>query len=1117
MVALALAVAGPSLGLEGAALVAAGLLAAYIDSTVTYPGLFGKKAGSKPDSLEGFQISTTDPGAPRWDVYGSRAWVPCHFLWTLGVKEETSGGGTGKGGRPFVSHVRADVGIGLCDGPVADTMDLYADERPFWSKQFNRVSMEDPTWQISAGVGLSSGRLVIRTVDYTAADFSGLFRGDVSNGDICRLERVYPASLNGYYRAVAVKPHGGSDNSPSRIDLLPLQGQTPAAGVAGSAFDPPILRRIDHGNATADWTITVQAGNQIQMLSIDSNGQHHFSDPPWALTLQDYTLARRWQSGAVYRFMGMSPSTWDGLWQCIEFTLVLSGHLVLVRFTPLEGQGGSAPSPGTSTDPVVIERVETGGFVFYDAQQDWAEYRGTDDQPSDPTLAIYEDSPPAHRGIAHLSLSNWSLAPHGNIIPRVTGMVRARPGETAAAAIHRMCTKAMPSDAVDSTHIPRRVCLGYSVPGGTTTGQKLQPMLTAYGLNVQDRGGVITFLDRRDLPVVPVPTRHLNARPPTEVSKSRGFVASRIDPIDVPERVLVQYLDPAEGANEAEGDGRRSPGDPERGSSDTLIINLKPLVMWGYEAKALARQIRRELTLETYRGQVRLPPGYMDVLPGHCLTFASNDEEFDAAPAGPTIAYDTHLRDLLPGSVAVRVRFSGGQVATLLDNGAGALEGFPAGITTFTNTVDYGAGRIELLCSEALDTNFAPQITYRYDRQWLMRATKATLGGYDFGVSCDLLTTTTDEPLPPVPRRISSGLGAAIVSAVPPYRSHVLDIPSLQPGMSNAIWVGFAAAPEPSAPWRGATVYQSPNGEDRWTAVGQIQTPTIIGTAQGSALPTRVLGARPGVIDWSTELSIDLPNGETLDSVTTEMLGYGLNWALVGDEIIAFHEAEAQTGTQWILRGLWRARRHTHGAMDTHVDGERFVLLTNLGGMHGLLHEIPGGYAAAHRTYYWRVVPGGASVTAVETIATTVDGKSARPPAPHISQADVSQVVGSHTEVRWWRRSREMPPLFGPATLPNGWVEKYEVIAFDAIAALSLVPTLGIEGAIQASKKRRWLVGDELMGTPNVERRIEYDEADMTGEDGFVLGLSVIGFVVYQIGPTGRSEPSDLALFVPSS
>jgi hypothetical protein len=657
----------------------------------------------------------------------------------------------------------------------------------------------------------------------------------------------------------------------------------------------------------------------------------------------------------------------------------------------------------------------------------------------------------------------------------------------------------------DVTGLRRRQLLGYSIPGGLASGQALQPLLAFFGVAMQDRGGVETFLDEQDLPVIAVATRHLNARPASERTQLRGFSATRVDEALIPERVLISYIDPAEGADESEGYGQRAPGSPDRGSRDTLKLDFKPLVAWPHDVKRRARELDRRVRMETHRGQLRLPPGYMDVLPGHIVTFAANNHEDETLPAGPTVAFDTHLRDLIPDTVALQVRFSGGEVATLLDNGSGALEGFPAGITASVNTVDYAAGRIELLCSEALDDEFEPVLTYRYEREWVMRANKATLSGYDFGVTCDVVSTTTDGPLPPLPRRLP-GIGAPIASELPEYLVEILDVPPIYSGQSRAVWLGFAIAPDVGSQWRGATVYQSPNGVDRWTAIGQAQQPSTIGSMPTNTLPDRS-AAHPGVIDWETEVTVDIPGGELLEDATLDQIGAGRNWALIGDEIVAFHEAEAQAGTEWTLRGLVRGLRHTIRAMDTHADGDRFVLLTALGALHGFLHEAAGGYAAANRTYHFRVVPGGSSIDAVDTLSLLIQGKSARPAPPLLEYDMVAKADPSgDITVDWWRRSTDQTNVFGAIPMDPGQVEQYEVVAFDADEMPTLIATLGLDGAVEATALRRWIVGGSGMGTPLTDRSIDYPAADQA-VDGLSFGDNV-GFVVYQLGAAGRSEAS---------
>lgn len=1111
-----------------ALIAAGGMLASYADQAFLYPELFGKK-NPRPTALEGFQLSTTDPGAPRWEIYGSRAWVPCHYLWSLNIRDETvSGGGNqvGKGGRPFVQQVRADVGLATCDGPIVEIDSLFANERPFWSRQFNRVVLEDHRWSITAGTGGEAGNLVLQATDADVVDFSGLFNAGALDGDVARLENVAPSSLAGFYRVVGVSAHTGGQRS--RIVLKPLRGQTPGTGTAGSIFEPSRLRRIDQGVASHQWIMSASGGGvflrrpdpQDPSSFPPTYTPHTIPGPPFQNVDE---LQRIWVVGAVYRLDGFTPSTMNGRFRLVSWNLtkapnggnpVWGGWL----FAPLDQQpipGTGSMGTGTVSLPGVIYRDEGGGFLFIDPQQGWAEYTGSADQAQDPTLATHEPDPPAHRGIAHISLRDWNLGPHSNTFPNVVALARSRNGETVASAIDRICRRSLPEGHVDVSQLRTKGLLGHSVPGGMASGQALQPIATMYGIAVQDRGGVLTFLDERDLPIVPVATRHLNARPLGEQSNVRGFVTNRSDKADIPERVVLQYIDPAGGENEAEGSGDRSPGSSTRGKRDTLPINLRPLVAWPYEVKRRSRELLRRIQLESHRGQVRLPPGYMDVLPGTCLTFVANNHDDEYAPASPTIALDTRLRDLLPRSVAVQVRFANGQVATLVDNGLGKLEGFPAGITAPVNTVNYATGRIELLTTVALDTDHPPLIAYRYEKQWLVRANKATLHGSDFCVSCDVVKTTTDNPLPPVPRDLSIGLGGALASEVPLYRTRVLDIPALYPGQTRSVLIGITAAPEPGAQWRGAIVYESPNGVDRWTPVGQIQSPTVMGTVPVSNLPGSLDNVNLGIVDWHTELVIDLPGGELLEDATLEMIGAGQNWLLIGAEILAFHEADSAGGTAWTLRGLVRALRHTIVAVDGHADGEQVVLLTGLG-IHGLVHEPVGGLTAANRTYHFRVVPGGGAITDVETLSPAILGRSALPAPPVVEPFMLTQKVGSYLELTWLRRSQDQTTLFGPSPLQAGETERYEVIAFDIATAATLIGSIGVDAAIQATKTQTWTVGDEAMGTPLVDRVIRYEEVDIAAH-GYVFDVTPLGFVVYQVGQVGRSERSQVVFMTPAT
>lgn len=1120
MVSLAFAVAAPALagtiGITGAVGVAAfgvagGLLTAYIDQTLVFPGLFGKR-NPRPDRIEGFQFSTTDPGAPRWEVYGARAWTVCHYLWALNLQDEVSGGGQqakGGGGRPWIQTVRIDAGIATSDGPVQSIEAIYADERVAWARQLNRVALEDHRWIAFEYLG----DLAVLSTDSDTVDFTAVFE---ANGyQFVRLEGFSPLALNGYYRVVAVNAHDGAIRS--AIRLLPLQGQTPGDGVAGSPEQPAVIRRIDQGAASHEWgTYTGSGGPGTYKLNPGG------ATLPGLPTITHANIARVWSVNGVYRFLQWTAGpgvTVNGRYRLRGILFAAFGITPLdymLLWTPLDGQSTSTVgTPGSAPLPGIIVRDEAGQFTFYDTEQSWTTHTGTLDQAADPNLSAIEANPPAHRGIAHISFGSWNLGPHNNVLPRLTALVRSRLGETAGAAIKRICSRSMDPDLADVTNLRAKQLLGYSIPGGLPSLPALQPILTFYGIAVQERGGVATFLDERDLPVVVVRTSHLNARGTGDGMTMPGFPAKRITPQRSPRRILIQYVDPAEGENEAEGVGGRSPGSADRGKGDTALIDLRPLVAWPYDVKKRARELYRRMKLELWRGETVLGPSYMDVLPGHVLTFVANNWEHEVLPAAATIAVDTRLRDILPDTVAVVVRFANGQIATLVDDGNGALEGFPAGITASVNTVDYTDGRVELLCSVALDDTFSPSLTYRYAKQWFMRASRATLRGHDFAVECSLVSTTTDDPLPAVPRD-PPGLGGAITIVPSAYQVEMIDAPPIYPNPAAAVLLGIAVAPEPGAEWRGAVVYQSPNGSDRWSPIAQVQTPSVIGSMPTNTLPNTSSGATPDLIDWETEVEIELPGGEQLETITIDQLGWGQNWALIGDELIGFLDAEATGSNVWTIRGLLRGMRHTRLAMDTHADGDRFVLMTGIGGLHGAYPELGGAFAAANRTYYHRVVPGGAAVEDVATITTSVRGLSALPPRPLLEDSMVTQSVGNYVQVVWARRSNTATTIFGAPPLALGEFERYRVVAYDAIAAFSLFGTLGIEGAIDETTFRTWEVGNPSMGTTVVERQIRYTNAEMSA-DGITLDATLIGFVVYQLGLAGKSDRSEAVLFVPAS
>jgi len=1111
-------------------LTAATVLAQYADSKYVYPTLFGKK-DPRPDALEGFQLSTTDPGASRWEVYGTRAWVPCHYLWNRDVRNDPqSEGGEGKGGGGRVRYniVRADVGIGVSEGPIAEIDTIYAGEQLMWTRNFNRAFIEDPRW--TTALDSNPAYMTIFTPDRDAVDFTSIFQ----IGDLALLENFSPETVNGYWSVIFILPHSSSANS--AIVLSPLQGQPPTAGAAsGSLTQPGITRRIDDGYAFGSFNSLglIHAPNGI--VGTGATRILYLNDIPSTSEDQftvggDYRFDS-WGGGAVgdeglgiWRLKSISRSgTFFSTTDPPE-TVGPIFEFVQKSGEPLTSLNATLTSGVSATAPIIFVRSQAGGFRNYDEQQGFAEYLGTSTQPVDPTLQASEPNASAHRHLAHLSISDWNLGPHGNIFPHLKALARATYGEVLGSAIKKICSRTMSDDQSDVTALPLRPLHGYSIPGGLASIQALQPILTYYGLAIQDRGGVLTFLDERDLPVVSVPSRHLNAQPGSGPRSSRGFTVVKTDEADIIKRVMLHYISLQDGSDEAEGAGTRSPNSEAAGRRDTLDIQIRPLVAPSYEVKQRAREILKRAKLNAFTGAMTLGPNYLDVLPGHCLTFESNNEHFEEVPlaAADEIDFTLNLRDIIPGSIKVEAMWKDGSgnyfTAQLTDDGAGGFNNPIDEVSITSSAIDYGstgAASIQIQTDLDFEPSFTPIVTYKYTQQWLMRVNNATTSGYDFSMRLEMAQTTRDDPLPPVPRTRPAALPALPTAQLQPYKHHVIDMPPMFVGQSGRVLIGFAAHQEAGDTWYGASVYESPNGVDRWVNIGTIGASSNIGTAL-TALPS---GWDHGVIDWTNIVAIQLQD-ENTEFVTQDLTGIqqGNNIAMVGREVIGFHEVEVFQNII-VLRGIVRGMRGTRAFMDSHVADERFIPLSGFGSQHGLIYEPDGGFAAASKTYYHRIVPGGRSVSTVETTTTFIEGRSARPAQPSLTARTIDVIPSKGVTVRWGRRSLNQKTLFGNTGIAVGSFEKYEVRAYNPAQAAALesggeTP----ENSRLLATKRAWSVGDESMLTPLVKREITYTNAEITAdftETGWTFGSDPIGFIVRQIGAAGASDQSDAVVVLP--
>lgn len=155
----------------------------------------------------------------------------------------------------------------------------------------------------------------------------------------------------------------------------------------------------------------------------------------------------------------------------------------------------------------------------------------------------------------------------------------------------------------------------------------------------------------------------------------------------------------------------------------------------------------------------------------------------------------------------------------------------------------------------------------------------------------------------------------------------LLDIPILlTPDEGPGLYA--AARGYTGSSWPGARLYMSIDGGGNYSSVGAFSQEAVIGSC------VEPLGDWTGgnYIDSINKLRVVLKSGASLQSATVEQLLTGANICAVGSEadgweLVQFKTAELISGTTWEISGLLRGRLGTEWRMDSHDDGESFVLL----------------------------------------------------------------------------------------------------------------------------------------------------------------------------------------------
>ncbi len=152
-------------------------------------------------------------------------------------------------------------------------------------------------------------------------------------------------------------------------------------------------------------------------------------------------------------------------------------------------------------------------------------------------------------------------------------------------------------------------------------------------------------------------------------------------------------------------------------------------------------------------------------------------------------------------------------------------------------------------------------------------------------------------------------------------RLELLDLP-LFPSDDKDKPILRSAANGYSNDWSGAVVYRSDDNGANYSYFYEINGSACIGTTS-----TNLDSAFSTVFDEKNTVTVVLIGKQQLHSVTEIAVLNGANAALIGNEVIQFKTAILVGEGQYTLSGLLRGRLGTEWAIDSHIPGERFILL----------------------------------------------------------------------------------------------------------------------------------------------------------------------------------------------
>ncbi len=300
---------------------------------------------------------------------------------------------------------------------------------------------------------------------------------------------------------------------------------------------------------------------------------------------------------------------------------------------------------------------------------------------------------------------------------------------------------------------------------------------------------------------------------------------------------------------------------------------------------------------------------------------------------------------------------------------------------------------------------------------------------------------------------------------------HLLDLPAFTIGNAQQPNIAIASAGT-EAGWRSATIFNREGSNV--TPIDSVNRVSNIGQITEAMRP-----ADPNIIDYANRPQIRLLNDAMrlpLSDVGNDSPFEAPNFAMIGDEIIAFSSARLNDDDSYTLEGLCRGVGGTEAFISSHQADERFVLLDTqqLKFLESAEYNV-GQSLSLEAMGLGDETPQTANLSSI--------GRSLTP-LPPVHGTIIDAQDGSKS-IKWIRRSR----------VPAPWSDGVDIALHEDSE----------QYALQISSDER-ASGSELLIDETLSRS-DYHLSQEQLEQWVNLGIINITISVVQIGTFARSQP----------